>query len=126
MIDSDYRGTVFVLLFNFSDQDFESKASHAVFFSEVLITLFLVQEGDRIAQLIIEKIETPDVVEVNVSTLLSRVFGLTVDLYPSYVGPQRDAPRCRRVRLDWRSYRTLNCSRTSLYVYLDAISLLSM
>lgn len=52
-------------------------------FSEVLITLFLVQEGDRIAQLIIEKIETPDVVEVNVSTLLSRVFGLIVDLYPS-------------------------------------------
>lgn len=95
-------------------------------FSEVLITLFLVQEGDRIAQLIIEKIETPDVVEVNVSALLSRVFGLIVDLCPSYAGPQRDAPRCRRVRLDWRSYRTLNYSRTSLYVYLDAISLLSM
>lgn len=24
VIDSDYRGTVFVLLFNFSDEDFES------------------------------------------------------------------------------------------------------
>lgn len=32
VIDSDYRGTVFVLLFNFSDQDFESKASHALCF----------------------------------------------------------------------------------------------
>lgn len=52
-------------------------------FFEVLITLFLVQEGDRIAQLIIEKIETPDVVEVNVSALLSRVFSLIVDLCPS-------------------------------------------
>ena len=24
VVDSDYRGTVFVLLFNFSDQDFQS------------------------------------------------------------------------------------------------------
>jgi len=46
VIDADYRGTVFVLLFNLSDQDFE------------------VQEGDRIAQLIIEKICNPDVLEV--------------------------------------------------------------
>ncbi|OCB84363.1 dUTP diphosphatase [Sanghuangporus baumii] len=47
VIDSDYRGIVFVLLFNHSDSDFE------------------IVEGDRVAQLIIEKIETPDVVEVN-------------------------------------------------------------
>ncbi|KZO89773.1 dUTP pyrophosphatase [Calocera viscosa TUFC12733] len=46
VIDADYRGIVFVLLFNLSDKDFE------------------VQEGDRIAQLIIEKIETPAVMEV--------------------------------------------------------------
>jgi len=46
VIDGDYRGTVFVLLFNLSDQDFE------------------VQEGDRIAQLVLERIYTPDVVEV--------------------------------------------------------------
>ncbi|KAA1466084.1 dUTP diphosphatase [Dentipellis sp. KUC8613] len=46
VIDADYRGVVFVLLFNFSDQD------------------FTVEEGDRIAQLIIEKIETPAVLEV--------------------------------------------------------------
>ncbi|TDL29053.1 dUTP pyrophosphatase [Rickenella mellea] len=47
VIDADYRGKVFVLLFNFSDSDFE------------------VHEGDRIAQLIIEKIETPAVLEVD-------------------------------------------------------------
>ncbi|KAI9574498.1 dUTP pyrophosphatase [Boletus coccyginus] len=46
VIDADYRGTVFVLLFNLSDQDFE------------------VQEGDRVAQLVIEKICNPDVLEV--------------------------------------------------------------
>lgn len=28
VIDSDYRGTVFVLLFNFSDNDFEGKPNH--------------------------------------------------------------------------------------------------
>ncbi|QRW22316.1 dUTP diphosphatase [Rhizoctonia solani] len=46
VIDADYRGVVFVLLFNHSDQDFQ------------------VEEGDRIAQLIIEKIQTPEVMEV--------------------------------------------------------------
>lgn len=46
VIDADYRGPVGVILFNFSDVDFEVKA------------------GDRIAQLILERIVTPDVVEV--------------------------------------------------------------
>ncbi|KAI0774026.1 dUTP pyrophosphatase [Fomes fomentarius] len=46
VIDADYRGIVFVLLYNLSDQD------------------FTVNEGDRIAQLILERIVTPDVVEV--------------------------------------------------------------
>ncbi|KAK9271076.1 hypothetical protein L1049_026665 [Liquidambar formosana] len=46
VIDADYRGPVGVILFNHSDVDFEVKA------------------GDRIAQLIIEKIMTPDVMEV--------------------------------------------------------------
>ncbi|KAL6215892.1 hypothetical protein ACLB2K_015318 [Fragaria x ananassa] len=46
VIDADYRGSVGVILFNHSDVDFEVKV------------------GDRIAQLIIEKIITPDVMEV--------------------------------------------------------------
>ncbi|XP_050366226.1 deoxyuridine 5'-triphosphate nucleotidohydrolase [Argentina anserina] len=46
VIDADYRGPVGVILFNHSDVEFEVKA------------------GDRIAQLIIEKIITPDVMEV--------------------------------------------------------------
>lgn len=46
VIDADYRGPVGVILFNHSDVDFEVKL------------------GDRIAQLIIEKIVTPEVVEV--------------------------------------------------------------
>lgn len=46
VIDADYRGIVFVLLFNLSDQD------------------FTVEEGDRVAQLILERIITPDVLEV--------------------------------------------------------------
>ncbi|KAG9009672.1 Deoxyuridine 5'-triphosphate nucleotidohydrolase [Tulasnella sp. JGI-2019a] len=46
VIDADYRGVVFVLLFNHSDKD------------------FTVEPGDRVAQLIIEKIQTPEVVEV--------------------------------------------------------------
>ncbi|KAG1334147.1 Deoxyuridine 5'-triphosphate nucleotidohydrolase [Cocos nucifera] len=46
VIDADYRGPVGVILFNHSDVDFE------------------VKPGDRIAQMIIERIMTPYVVEV--------------------------------------------------------------
>ncbi|KAI1330279.1 dUTP diphosphatase [Xylariaceae sp. FL0255] len=46
VIDADYRGPVKVLLFNHAETDFE------------------VKEGDRVAQLVIERILTPDVVEV--------------------------------------------------------------
>ncbi|KAH6816891.1 DUTP-PYROPHOSPHATASE-LIKE 1 [Perilla frutescens var. frutescens] len=47
VVDADYRGPVGVILFNHSDVDFEVKA------------------GDRVAQLIIEKIVTPEVAEVD-------------------------------------------------------------
>lgn len=67
VIDSDYRGVVFVLLFNLSDEDFEGDvASPLHVYFNMLIPCFAVQEGDRIAQLIIEQISTPDVVEVEV------------------------------------------------------------
>ncbi|KAH8891037.1 dUTP diphosphatase [Thozetella sp. PMI_491] len=46
VIDADYRGQVKVLLFNHNDADFE------------------VKEGDRIAQLVLERIYTPEVLEV--------------------------------------------------------------
>ena len=46
VVDGDYRGEVGVVLFNHGDQDFEVKM------------------GDRIAQLILEKIDTPPVEEV--------------------------------------------------------------
>lgn len=45
VIDADYRGPVKVLLFNHGDAD------------------FAVDEGDRIAQLVLERVATPDVVE---------------------------------------------------------------
>jgi dUTP pyrophosphatase len=47
VIDEDYTGHVMVVVFNHGDDDFE------------------VQQGDRIAQLILEKIETPEVQEVD-------------------------------------------------------------
>lgn len=46
MIDADYRGQVKILLFNHSETDFP------------------VSEGDRVAQLVLERIYTPEVVEV--------------------------------------------------------------
>lgn len=46
VIDADYRGEVKVLMFNFSDVDYE------------------VKQGERVAQLVLERIVTPDVMEV--------------------------------------------------------------
>lgn len=47
VIDADYRGVVHVLLFNLSETDFQ------------------IEEGDRVAQLILERIVTPAVMEVD-------------------------------------------------------------
>jgi dUTP pyrophosphatase len=47
VVDEDYRGAVGVVLFNHSDAD------------------FVVRRGDRVAQLILERIVTPAVVEVD-------------------------------------------------------------
>jgi len=47
VVDYDYRGNVGVILFNFSDVDFEIK------------------KGDRVAQMILEQIVTPECVEVD-------------------------------------------------------------
>jgi dUTP pyrophosphatase len=47
VIDSDYRGVVKVLLFNHGDED------------------YVVNVGDRIAQMIMERIVRPDFMEVN-------------------------------------------------------------
>ena len=47
VIDSDYRGPVGVVLFNHADTDYE------------------VAQGDRVAQLVVTKIATPQVIEVD-------------------------------------------------------------
>lgn len=57
VIDADYRGHVKVLLFNFSDADFS------------------VKEGDRVAQLILERIVSPQVVVVQELSETNRAAG---------------------------------------------------
>lgn len=57
VIDEDYRGNVGVILFNHSDVDFEIKA------------------GDRVAQLVLEKICTPEVEETRELTETLRAAG---------------------------------------------------
>ena len=46
VIDSDYKGEIGVILFNFSNED------------------FCINMGDRVAQLVFEKIKTPEIKEV--------------------------------------------------------------
>lgn len=63
VIDADYRGIVYVLLFNHSDQDFKGMYTPA---RVLQLMIYSVSVGDRVAQLIIEKIETPEVLQVDV------------------------------------------------------------
>ena len=78
VVDEDYRGNVGVVLFNHSEQDFQSKQPRRgvsfrnnllhfskLTFSALLAFLFAVKRGDRIAQLILERIMTPEVEEVD-------------------------------------------------------------
>lgn len=57
VIDRDYRQEVKVLLFNFG------------------VEVYFVKKGDRIAQLILERIETPDVIVVSELTATTRTEG---------------------------------------------------
>jgi dUTP pyrophosphatase len=54
VIDADYRGPVGVVLFNFGSNDFK------------------VERGDRIAQLILEKISMADLLEVDELSVTDR------------------------------------------------------
>ncbi len=65
VIDSDYRGEVLVLLFNFGDQLFEGFFCFKLFIIKIL-KINLVKKGDRIAQLIIEQICNPELQIVEV------------------------------------------------------------
>lgn len=56
VVDADYRGLLGVVLFNFGDEDFQCTCA----------ALTSVHAGDRIAQLVLEKISTPDIEEVEV------------------------------------------------------------
>lgn len=65
VIDYDYRGPVGVVLFNFGQKD------------------FVIEEGDRIAQLVLEKVLLCDAVEVEVKMII----------YLSFVAAQRPGTR---------------------------------
>jgi len=70
VVDADYRGPLFVLLYNLSDKDFEGALPHLVTTGNPDSPP--VHEGDRIAQLILERIYTPQVLEVEVRLLVPR------------------------------------------------------
>jgi len=63
VIDSDYRGPLMVLLFNHSDSDFEGELRS---FQSRARRLRVVKQGDRIAQLILERISIPVIRQVEV------------------------------------------------------------
>ena len=67
VIDPDYRGILFILLFNHGEKDFEGPflGPHPRYLR--LPGFIPVSEGDRVAQLIIERIYTLEISEVEVS-----------------------------------------------------------
>ena len=69
VVDEDYRGEIGVVLFNHGDQDFQGTelATKHLALATLLNPcswLGAVMQGDRIAQLILERIVTPEVEEV--------------------------------------------------------------
>ena len=67
VIDADYRGIVYILLFNLGERDFEGSFPHLRLHGLSPLTWCSVNVGDRIAQLVLERIVTPKVSEVYVS-----------------------------------------------------------
>ena len=57
VVDSDYRGPLGIVLFNFSDEDFEGNLHPSLW--------LVVKKGDRIAQFILERICMAPIVEVD-------------------------------------------------------------
>ena len=57
VVDCDYRGPLGIVLFNFGDEDFEGIGE--------LYVLFVVKKGDRVAQLVLERICMAPIVEVD-------------------------------------------------------------
>ena len=67
VIDADYRGVLYILLFNLGENDFEGPFPGLRPRHLRLPAFLSVNEGDRVAQLIIERIYTPEISEVEVS-----------------------------------------------------------
>jgi dUTP pyrophosphatase len=63
VVDADYRGNVGVVLFNHSDTDLEGIRSGLT--SPLFQLVHLVTHGDRVAQLILEKLAISQVEEVD-------------------------------------------------------------
>ena len=102
VVDADYRGIVKVLLFNLSDRDFEGNLEHVFHDGDFNILLLLVEEGDRVAQLILERVCTPDVFEVQVSSAIYFTCKMLIDSS----GPGRN--------FTWRGGLRLNRGSCSL------------
>lgn len=64
VIDADYRGQVKVLLFNHGEADFEGESYDTMVLDEheliadCNVSVGTVKEGDRIAQLVLERVDT--------------------------------------------------------------------
>jgi hypothetical protein len=115
VVDFDYRGPVGVILFNHSDVDFVGATragGHGCYrrVSQVLTTLSppipwgcsrfrTVKKGDRVAQLILEKITTPPVVEVCPS------HGNATALHPR-TGLMMPPCSCSHPATRWRTWTT--------------------
>ena len=117
VVDADYRGIVFVLLFNLSDEDFEGTQYYLACRSCVwlIMCFWSVNEGDRVAQLILERIYTPEVHEVNVRYHI--VHSILCHLY-MHLGPRRHAARVQWVWLYWWPLRAMITTNTSSIVVL--------
>lgn len=78
VVDADYRGLLGVVLFNFGAEDFQCTCA----------ALTAVHAGDRIAQLVLEKISTPEIEEVEVRSTYSHSRSKTRSVAAAALAPR--------------------------------------
>lgn len=100
VVDADYRGILFVLLFNHSENDFQGARCRCLLWGLTKISRS-VEEGDRIAQLILERIYTPETMEVQV-----REYSYMIERHiDDSIGPRQDGSWGRWIWIHWWSHR---------------------